>query len=304
MLANTLPPALAEGDLVVIISPSSALADGSIVDGAKRTLEGWGLRVRVAPHALDHVGHFAGSDADRLADLMDALHDPEVKCILCSRGGYGVIRLLEAADLSCLKENPKWMVGFSDITALHAAFANVGCCSMHGPMAKALSHSHSQKRVLHTMRDILFGTKTMNYKVDAHPMNRAGVAKGRLFGGNLSLLYALQGSPYQFPMEGSILLIEDVSERLYHIDRMMHNLRLSGALAKISGLVVGQFADVVPNAEFGQTLEEIIMSMVADYDYPVCFNFPVGHVNHNVPIVEGAMVRLSVTDKGASLVQK
>lgn len=304
MLTRNIPPALKQGDLVVIISPSSALADGALIEGAQRTLEGWGLRVRVAPHALDHVGHFAGRDADRLADLMDAVRDPEVKCILCSRGGYGVLRLLEAADLAPLKEQPKWMIGFSDITAMHAAFSQVGCCSLHAPMAKALAHSHSNKRVLHNMHDILFGLKTMNYKVDAHPMNRLGKAEGRLFGGNLSLLYALQGTPFQFPFDGAILFIEDLSEKLYHIDRMMHNLRLSGALSRIGGLVVGQFTDMVPNVEFGQTLEEIILSMVEGYDIPVCFNFPVGHVGNNVPLVEGANVRLSVTEKGVTLVQK
>lgn len=304
MNANIMPPALKEGDLVVIISPSSALADGELLDGAKRTLEGWGLRVRIAPHALDHVGHFAGKDADRLADLQAAVLDPEVKCILCSRGGYGVLRLLEASNLTSLQTLPKWMLGFSDITALHAAFAQVGCCSLHAPMAKALAHSHSNKRVLHNMHDILFGLKTMSYKVEAHEMNREGVGEGRLFGGNLSLIYALQGTPYQFPLDGSILFIEDLSEKLYHIDRMMHNLRLSGALSRISGLIVGQFTDIVPNAEFGQTLEEIVMSMVGDYGYPVCFNFPVGHVGNNVPLIEGSKVRLSVTAKGATLTQK
>lgn len=304
MSSLILPPALHQGDLVLIISPSSALADASLVEGAQRTLEDWGLRVRVAPHTLGHVGHFSGTDADRLADLMQGVLDPEVKCILCSRGGYGVLRFLENADLTALQTNPKWMIGFSDITALHAAFSKVGCSSLHAPMAKALAHSHSNKSVLHGMHDILFGLKKMNYKVDAHEMNRMGSGEGRIFGGNLSLIYALQGTPYQFPMEGSILFIEDLSEKLYHIDRMMHNLRLSGALAKLNGLVVGQFTDIVPNDEFGQTLEEIIMSMVADYNYPVCFNFPVGHVGHNVPLIEGAEVSLSVTEKGATLKQK
>lgn len=301
---NILPPALSQGDLVEIISPSSALADAELVVGARRTLEGWGLRVRVAPHALGRAGHFAGTDAERLADLVHAVRDSEVKCILCSRGGYGVLRLLEAADLAPLRQQPKWMIGFSDITALHAAFARVGCCSLHAPMAKALAHSHSNKSVLTAMRGILFGQRTMDYKVEAHPMNRQGDASGRLFGGNLSLIYSMQATPFQFPAEGCILFIEDLSEKLYHIDRMMHNLRLSGMLSRISGLVVGQFTDMVPNVEFGQTLEEIVMSMVADYGYPVCFNFPVGHVGNNVPLIEGASVHLSVTAAGATLVQK
>ncbi len=304
MLTRNLPPALKQGDLVVIVSPSSALADAALVDGAKHTLEGWGLRVRVAPHALDHVGHFAGTDDDRCADIVNALTDPEVRCVLCSRGGYGVLRLLERMNLSSLLADRKWIIGFSDITALHAAVSHNRCCSLHAPMAKALANSHSQKSVLHAMRDILFGKKGMDYKVDADPMNRCGVASGRLFGGNLSLIYALQGTPFQFPAKGNILFIEDLSEKLYHIDRMMHNLRLSGMLSKLNGMIVGQFTDIVPNSEFGQTLEEIVMAMVADYDYPVCFNFPVGHVGHNLPMVEGARVELSVAPGGVTLVQK
>ena len=304
MLTRNLPPALKPGDLVVIVSPSSALADATLVDGAKHTLENWGLRVRVAPHALDHVGHFAGKDEDRCADIVNALLDPEVRCILCSRGGYGVLRLLEKMNLSSLLTDRKWIIGFSDITAFHAGVSHNRCCSLHAPMAKALANSHSQKSVLHTMHDILFGLKGMDYKVETHPMNREGVASGKLYGGNLSLIYSLQGTPYQFPTKGNILFIEDLSEKLYHVDRMMHNLRLSGMLSKLNGLIVGQFSDMVPNVEFGQTLEEIIMSMVADYDYPVCFNFPVGHEGKNLPMVEGARVELSVNSKNVTLIQK
>ncbi|MBO4333800.1 MAG: LD-carboxypeptidase [Paludibacteraceae bacterium] len=304
MSNSLLPPALQQGDLVVILSPSSALADASLVDGAKRTLEGWGLRVRVANHALDSFNHFAGTDIDRCSDFEAAMNDPEVKCILCSRGGYGASRMIDNFRSVDVPNNPKWIIGFSDITALHAYVSVSGTCSLHAPMAKALANSHSQKRILKNMHDILFGLKGMDYKVAAHPMNRVGTGCGRLFGGNLSLIYSLQGTPFQFPADGAILFIEDLSEKVYHIDRMLMNLRLSGMLSRLNGLVVGQFTDLVPNTGIGQSLEEIVMSKVADYGYPVCFNFPVGHVGRNFPMVEGALVELSVSAEKVTLVQK
>lgn len=300
-----LPPALEKGDKIVIISPSSALADASIVEGAKQTLEKWGFSVEVAPHALGKAGHFAGTDDERRADLTDALRREDVKCILCSRGGYGAMRLLEEAELTLLQKHPKWLIGFSDITALHASITNQGCCSLHAPMAKALAHSHSQKSTLTAMKKILMGTGSMTYEVKANKHNISGEAEGRLFGGNLSLLYALQGTPYQFSIEkGDILFIEDLSEKLYHIDRMMHNLRLSGMLGKIGGLIVGTFSDITPNPNFGQTLEEIMLASVKGYNIPVCFGFPVGHEGKNVPLIEGARVRLTVNAEKSTLVQK
>ena len=154
-----MPPALKEGDLVEIISPASALADAALMDDACQTLQHWGLRTRIAQHAGGKAGHFAGTDEERLGDLMNALLDPDVKCILCSRGGYGVLRLLEKADLSCLRNDPKWIIGFSDVTAFHADFSHQGVCSLHAPMAKALAHSHSNKSVLRSMREILMNGK-------------------------------------------------------------------------------------------------------------------------------------------------
>lgn len=298
-----MPPFLKEGDLVTFVSPSSCLADSSLIDGAVRCLNSWGLQVSVSPHVLTKCGHFAASDEDRLADLQSAIDNPCVKAIFCSRGGYGALRLLDRLDLSSLRTSPKWIVGFSDVTALHSAFVNAGCCSLHAPMAKALAHSHTQKSILHRYHDIMFGLKKMDYKEPANPYNRCGVAEGMLVGGNLSLIYAMQGTPFQIPSDGAILFIEDLSEKVYHIDRMMHNLRLSGVLGRISGLVVGQFTDINPDPDFGQTIEEIILNVVRDYDIPVAFDFPVGHVGRNFPLVEGARVKLKVADGGVSLRQ-
>ena len=296
-----IPPYLSEGDLVAIVSPSSFIADSSIVEGAERTLQSWGLRTVVMPHALLHVGHFAASDDDRLADLQECINNPEVKAILCSRGGYGAMRLLHRLNFSPLKTNPKWIIGFSDITALHFAAVANGCCSLHSPMAKALAHSHSQKCVVHAIQNTLFGTKKISYKEKPNINNRLGSSCGRLIGGNLSLVYGMQGSPWNvnkiidtFGNDGAILFVEDLCEKFYHIDRMMRNLMLSGALSKIKGLIVGQFTDINPDPEFGQTLEEIFLDVVKGYDIPVCFDFPVGHVGRNFPLIEGAKVQLDV----------
>lgn len=303
MINPVIPPYLHEGDLISIVSPASSVADASLIEGAERCLTSWGLRVHVSPHVLTHCGHFAASDEDRLADIQTAIDDPEVKAILCSRGGYGAMRILDQLDLSNLKNQPKWMIGFSDVTALHAAFVNAGVCSLHSPMCKALAHSHSQKSVVHAIHDRLFGESPMHYTEPAHVANRLGVAEGVLVGGNLSLIYALQGTPFQFPSEDAVLFIEDLSEKFYHIDRMMHNLKLSGMLSHIKGLIVGQFTDIPDDPDFGQTFEEVILDVVKDYNIPVCFDFPVGHVGRNFPLIEGAKVRLSVSEKSVELEQ-
>lgn len=299
---NTLqPPYLKEGDKVTIVSPSSALLDPALIDGAVRTLQQWGLRSEVAQHALAHSGHFAGTDEERLSDFQQAIDDADTSAILCSRGGYGALRFVDRLNLAALQRQPKWMIGFSDVTALHSAFVHSGCCSLHAPMAKALAHSHSQKSVIHAMHDVLFGIHHMDYKVPYNQYNRQGEACGPLIGGNLSLIYSLQATPFALPADGAILFIEDLSERLYHIDRMMHNLKLSGMLGRIAGLVVGQFTDIDPDPEFGQSVEEIILAVMQDYAVPVSFDFPVGHVNHNFPLIEGAQVRLTVNAEGTHL---
>ncbi len=302
-VSSILPPSLRAGSGVTIVSPSSTLLDASLVEGATRCLESWGLKVTVAPHALDKCGHFAASDADRLADMQQAVLDPSCQAILCSRGGYGALRFLSQLNLTSLSSHPKWLIGFSDVTALHAAFVNAGCCSLHAPMAKALSHYHSHKPVIRSYHNILFGTEGVHCMVNPSPLNRVGSARGRLVGGNLSLIYALQGTPFQFPAEGSVLFIEDLCEKLYQIDRMMQNLKLSGFLSHLSGLVVGQFADIPEDPDFGQSLEQIISDVCADYHFPIAFNFPIGHVDVNYPMVEGALYDFSVTNNCADLKQ-
>ena len=270
-----------------IISPSGVI-DPSYIDGAATRLRAWGYKVSEGAHARDTWGRFAGTDNDRLADLVDALHDDTVDMILCSRGGYGLQRIIDRVPAIT-----KPIIGFSDITALHQWSAISGQPSVHGIMCKHIATLPEDSEPIQALRQVLAG-ETLTYRWASHPLNRLGKAEGLLIGGNLSVLYGLQGTPFSiFNLQSSIyniqsqkplLLIEDICERHYHIDRMIRNLRMSGVLANLGGLIVGQFTDCEDDPLMQQTVYETIKEAVADYDYPLIFNAPVGHVEHNLPL--------------------
>ena len=265
-----------------IISPSGVI-DPAYIDGAVDRLRAWGYKVSVGAHARDVWGRFAGRDEDRLADIVEALRDPEVDYILCSRGGYGLQRIIDR-----IPPITKPVIGFSDITALHQLSAISHQPSVHGIMCKHIATLPEDSEPLQMLRRALDGEE-LTYHWSSHPLNREGEAFAPIVGGNLSVLYGLQGTPHslqnsairiQFP----ILLIEDICERHYHIDRMIRNLRMSGVLAHLSGLIVGQFTDCEDDPMMNQTVYETIKEAVADYDYPLIFNAPIGHVEHNLPL--------------------
>ena len=265
-----------------IISPSGAI-DPAYIDGAVTRLRAWGYIVSEGAHARDTWGRFAGTDEDRLSDLIDALRDPSVDCILCARGGYGLQRIIDRVP-----PITKPIIGFSDITALHQWSAISRQSSLHGIMCKHIATLPEDSEPLQMLRRALTG-ETLEYRWTHHPLNQFGEACAPIVGGNLSVLYGLQGTKFglqnpiirdQFP----VLLIEDIAERHYHIDRMMRNLRMSGVLAHLSGLIVGQFSDCDDDPLMQQTVYETIKEAVADYDYPLIFNAPIGHVEHNVPL--------------------
>lgn len=283
------PTPLKANDKVVILSPSGKI-EAQWVEGLKQELEGYGLVVSVAEHALCENGRFAGTDKERIADLQAAVSDPQVKAIFCSRGGYGLARIIDKIDFATLSENPKWVVGFSDITALHNALSRVGVASIHGIMAKHITQKAEGFDNLMTM---LFGGEVI-YETSAHEFNKKGEAIGELIGGNLSVLYGLRGTPFDLDYNGKILFIEDLSERLYHIDRMMQNLRLGGVFEQIVGLVVGQFTDIDEDDSFSGGVYGVIRDAVKDYNIPVCFNFPAGHVDNNQPLKMGANYKQEV----------
>lgn len=261
-----------------IISPSGVI-DPSFIDGAATRLRAWGYIVSEGAHARDTWGRFAGTDEHRLADIVDAINDPEVDLILCSRGGYGLQRIIDRVP-----PITKPLIGFSDITALHQAAGLNAQPTLHAIMCKHIATLPEDSEPILALRKALAG-ETLNYRWQSHPLNRFGKACAPIIGGNLSVLYGLQGTPFSLPAaQRSILLIEDIAERHYHIDRMMRNLRMSGVLANISGLIVGQFSDCDDDPLMSQTVYQTIKEAVADYDYPVIFNAPVGHVERNMPL--------------------
>lgn len=290
------PKYLKQNDKVVILSPSGKI-EAQWVEGLKELLESYGLLVNVAEHALCENGRFAGTDEERIKDLQEAIDDHDVRAIFCSRGGYGLARIIDKIDFSSLGEDPKWIVGFSDITVLHNALGKVGVASIHGIMAK---HITLKAEGLDNLMTMLFGGNVA-YEVPAHEFNKEGEATGELVGGNLSVLYGLRGTPFDIDYRGKILFIEDLSERLYHIDRMMQNLRLGGVFAQISGLVVGQFTDIDEDDSFSGGVYGVIRDAVKDYNIPVCFNFPAGHVDNNQPLKMGANYKLEVLKDKAIL---
>lgn len=293
------PPFLEKGDKIIILSPSSKI-DKQFLKGAKKRLESWGLKVALGKHAGSSSGRYAGTIQQRLKDLQDAMNDPKVKAILCSRGGYGAVHLIDKLDFTTFRQHPKWLIGFSDITALHNVFQKNGFASLHAPMARHLTVEPEDDPCTAYLKDILFGTLPTPV-CPPHRLNHKGTCKGVLRGGNFAVFYGLRGTPYDIPAEGTVLFIEDVGERPHAIERMMYNLKLGGVLEKLSGLIIGEFTEYEENHSLGKDLYGALADLVKEYDYPVCFGFPVGHVTQNTPLINGAEVTLEVERKEVKL---
>lgn len=277
-----------------ILSPSGAI-DPSYIDGAAARLRSWGYRVSEGKHARGSWGRFSGTDDERLDDLTQALQDPTIDYILCARGGYGLQRII--SQLLPLNSQHPTIIGFSDITELHQWSLAQGQASLHGLMCKHLTELPEDSEMIANWRKAI-DNQPLRYEVPAHPLNRAGEVQGTLIGGNLSVLYGLQGTPYGLSMHDArctILFIEDIAERHYHIDRMMQNLKMSGVLSQIKGLVVGQFSDCDDDPGMHESIYETIRRAVKDYDYPVLLDFPAGHVERNMPLWMGKPTTLKVS---------
>lgn len=264
-----------------IISPSGAIEPEYIMRAQQR-LESWGFRVSIGAHAFTQRGRFAGTCEERLADINEAFSDPNIDIILCSRGGYGLQQIMDKIQLPTrAKEEYPLLVGFSDITELHALMSLHGVPSLHASMCKALATLPEDSPALQATKMALQGT---------HKSAIPAFQGKSIIGGNLSVLYGLQGTPYSLNAimdqceEAPMLLIEDIGERHYHIDRMLNNLRMSGVLAHLSGVIVGQFTDCDDDPKMGCTLQESIKQVFAGYDYPIVFDAPYGHVDDNMPI--------------------
>lgn len=295
-----IPRSLGPGAKIAIVSPSSIIKPQNVYN-ALPVLRDRGWEPVVSPHAFDRHGSFAGTADNRYSDLADALTDPGVDAILCSRGGYGAVHLLERLARLPLEETPKWLIGFSDISALHALLTSRGIASIHAPMAKALADHGGDNADNRALLDFLAG-EGLEYSLDPSPMNRPGDTTGLLVGGNLSVISDLVGTPFDVIKPRRILFIEDVNEPIYKIERMLYQLRLSGVLADLAGLIVGKFSGCAPDADFA-SVNNIVADLTRDYSYPVAYDIPVGHVTHNIPLVCGAACSLSVGESSVEISQ-
>ena len=291
----TTPAYLKSGDKVAIVSTARKVSEAEMTP-AVELLKQWGLETAFGNNLFNQLNQFAGTDEDRTQDFQEALNDPSVKAILFARGGYGTVRIIDKIDWSAFKINPKWLIGFSDVTVTHSHVQkNLGIETLHAPMAFNLPKSTNE--VKKKLRQVLFG-ETLQYEINENifsDINRIGECTGELVGGNLSILYSLLGSSSSIDTNGKILFLEDLDEYLYHIDRMMMALKRSGKLYKLAGLVVGGMNDMKDNkVRFNKTAEEIISEAVSEYNYPVLYGFPAGHVRNNMPLIFGRKVNLKV----------
>jgi muramoyltetrapeptide carboxypeptidase len=288
------PPFLQKDDKVAIVSPARSITFEE-VHPALRLFQKWGLVAELGTHVFDSADQFAGTDDHRLTDLQQMLDDPNVRAVICTRGGYGTLRIIDRIDFTGFVDHPKWIVGYSDITVLHAHIQKkYGIRTLHAIMPYTIKSDEPADESCESLRKALFGEKII-YQRPATFWDRPGLSEGILTGGNLSILYALMGSVSEPDTEGKILFLEDVDEYLYHIDRMMMNLKRAGKLERLKGLVIGGMTGMRDNAvPFGRTAQEIVKEAVAGYDYPVCFDFPAGHDERNLALILGGRVRLKV----------
>ncbi|MBD5326189.1 MAG: LD-carboxypeptidase [Bacteroides sp.] len=284
------PPLLSRGDTIALLSPASAI-DPALLDGAAAAIAAEGFVPLIMPGAKGSCGSFSAPAVERLADLQEAVDNPAVKAIICGRGGYGAVHLLDRLRLT----RPVWLAGFSDISALHALWHINDFRSIHSSMAKELTRSLCPGNEANLrLFEILRTGHMPPIQFDAHPLNRHGTARGTLRGGNLAVLDGLVGTPFDLlTLPDTILVIEDIAEPIYKVERMLWRLKLAGVFDRLGGLVVGRFTDYRPSADWAD-MYDMIASVVADYSFPVAFSAPIGHIDANLPFVQGASVCLSV----------
>ena len=288
------PAPLKEGDKIVFCSPAGTIKAEKVLKAAD-VLSEQGWQVEIMPHALGEHGSYSGTADERYDDLSTALLDPEVRAIICSRGGYGVVHILDRLARLDLRKDPKWIVGFSDISALHALMAINGIASIHSNMAAGIMAGPDDPDNA-SLFGILRGDHPV-YTFEGNPYDRCGVATGTLLGGNVAVLAELISTPYDILAPDTILFIEDIAEPIYKIERILWQLKMSGVLGGLKGLIVGQFTDYKPDSNYDD-MYSMIRDMTAEYDYPVAFDVAIGHVDHNLPLIESAPVTLKVSHGG------
>ncbi len=300
MKALVIPPYLVEGDLISIVTPASHIEQEVVLQAVKMLQES-GFRVTLGEHVFTRSGPFAGTDDERLQDIQGATDNPEVKAVLCSRGGYGMSRIVDRINFSSLKSHPKWYVGYSDITSLHLWLNTVcGMVSLHAEMPLNYSNPDCSPKCYETMVRALRGEpdpviwKT-GYKASF-------TATGPVIGGNISLIYSLNGTPAQPDTEGAVLFIEEIGEQFYHLDRMLTSMRMTGMMHNLAALIVGGMEKITEGEHvFNQTVEEVVMNVAGGFGYPVLFNFPAGHISDNRALYLGRAAQIRQSDKEAVL---
>ena len=285
------PPYLKKGDKIAIVCPAKKLPKP--IDYAISILEGWGLEVVIGESVYASHHQFAGTDQLRAQDIQRFLDDVDIKAIICGRGGYGTIRIIDQLDFTAFNKSPKWFIGFSDVTILLShIIAQCQTQCLHAQMPYTFDESTPE--ALLSLNRVLFGEPPA-YEYSSEFINQPGVGTGVLIGGNLTLLIMMQGSVSEMDFDDKILFLEDVGEQEYSIDRMLRMLKRAGKLKRLRGLIIGAFNEIAEEKiSFGQTAEQVIWDIVNEYDYPVCFNFPTGHIENNLSMILGSEVELTV----------
>ncbi|MES2432148.1 MAG: LD-carboxypeptidase [Bacteroidota bacterium] len=295
-----IPPYLKKNDTIGITCPAGYMAKEK-AQTCINTLQQWGFQIMVGKTlGSNSNNYFSGNDEQRLNELQAMLDDDSINAILCGRGGYGVSRIIDKLDLTKFKKKPKWIIGYSDITVLHCHLnSKLKIASIHAPMAAAFNDGENE--FIGSLRKAITGKKG-NYKCTAHPFNKNGNASGELVGGNLALLVNTIGTPSDIQTKKKILFIEDIGEYIYSVDRMMYQLKRNGKLENLAGLIIGGFTDMKDTERpFGKTVYEAINEIVSEYNYPICFNFPVGHSKENYALKVGMQYNLKVSKQTVNL---
>nr|WP_299114075.1 LD-carboxypeptidase [uncultured Winogradskyella sp.] len=298
------PPYLKAGDTVAIVAPSGILKNREgEVQQAVSLLKKWGLNAVVGKHVFSKANHFAGTDEQRCEDFQNALDDPKISAIWCARGGYGTVRILDKLDFTKFENNPKWLIGYSDITALHNQFHNRGFQSLHALMCVSLTKDLDDIReTVSTFKSAIFGSP-VDYTLEGSKHNKVGNTSGQLVGGNLTMLHTMLGSETSIDTSGKILFIEEIGEYKYHIDRMLQSLKRAGYFKNCKGLIVGDMSKMRKNTTlWGTSVEQLILDAFAEYDFPIAFNMPAGHEKDNRAMVFGKTIELKVTKEKSSVV--
>ncbi len=292
------PPYLKKGDTIMILSPAGRVRERQAVEAGTELANHWGLVVFYGNHLLAQDGSFAGTDEERLEDLQKALDDPSIKAVWASRGGYGTVRIIDRLDFSKFSRNPKWIIGFSDITILHNKLHQLGFQSLHAQMPLTLDlENPEQRNSIKSLHRALFGKK-LDYRIDNTTASREGSGKGQLVGGNLSIVYSMLGSDTNLETKGKVLFLEEVGEALYHIDRMMISLKRAGYFEQCEGLIIGDFKIRENKGNpFGKTLEEVVLDATEGTKFPIVLEFPAGHLDDNRALILGSEVDLKVGRK-------